>query len=69
MWPAYTRLEPSRDAIDSGFVLLQPNLIPREVIVYVSEPEEAHVRGPPLFLDPKEVIYHNRPILRYRVRL
>jgi hypothetical protein len=48
---------------------VHPDLIPREVIVYVPEPKEVHVRGPPLFLDPKDVIHHNRPMLRYRVRL
>jgi hypothetical protein len=40
-----------------------------DLIIYVPKPEEVLVRGTALFLDLEEVIYHNRPMLRYRVRL
>jgi hypothetical protein len=44
---------------------IHPDLIPWEKIIFMPEP--VHVRGPPLFLDPAEIVYHSRPTLRYRI--
>jgi hypothetical protein len=44
---------------------IHPNLIPREKVIFV--PESVHVRSPPLFLDPAEIIYHSRLTLRYMI--
>jgi hypothetical protein len=50
---------------------IHPGLIPREVIIYVLELEVVHISppAPALFVDPEEVIHHNRPMLWYRVGL
>jgi hypothetical protein len=45
---------------------VHPDRIPLERIIFVPEPEPIEVRGPPLFLDPLEIIYHSRSTLRYR---
>jgi hypothetical protein len=48
---------------------IHPDLISREKTVYIPEPEPVHARGPPLFLDPEEINYPNRPTLCYWVIL
>jgi hypothetical protein len=48
---------------------IHSDLIPREKVIYIPEPENVHVRGPPMFLDPEEIIYYDQPTLRYRVQI
>jgi hypothetical protein len=36
-------------------------------VVFIPAPEVIVERGPPLFIDPEELIYHNHPTLRHRV--
>jgi hypothetical protein len=38
-----------------------------EKILYILEPEVVPARGPPLFIDPDEVIFHNQPTLWYHI--
>jgi hypothetical protein len=42
---------------------IHQDLIPVEKILFVPEPDVVILRGPPLFVDPKEVIFHNQPTL------
>lgn len=46
-----------------------PDLIPDEKIMVISEPEEPHDGGLPLYLRPHEIIRDEVPVLRYLVRL
>jgi hypothetical protein len=46
---------------------IHPDMIPREKLLYIPEPEFAHVWGPPLFVNPEEFIHHSQPTLFYRV--
>jgi hypothetical protein len=46
---------------------IHPDLILCKRIMYIPEPNAIHVCDPPLFLNPKEVIYHCQPALRYRI--
>jgi hypothetical protein len=46
---------------------IHPDLILVEKILYMSGSDVALVQEMPLFIDPKEVIFHNRPTLWYRV--
>jgi hypothetical protein len=36
------------------------DLIPREMLLYITEPNQVHVWGPPMFLIPEDIIYHNQ---------
>jgi hypothetical protein len=45
------------------------DFIPREKVIYIPEPENVQVRGPPMFLDLEEIIYYDQPTLRYRVQI
>jgi hypothetical protein len=42
---------------------IHQDLILVEKILFVPEPDVVILRGPPLFVDPKEVIFHNQPTL------
>jgi hypothetical protein len=42
-------------------------MIPREKLLYIPEPEFAHVWGPPLFVNLEGFIHHSQPTLFYRV--
>jgi hypothetical protein len=42
-------------------------MIPREKLLYIPEPEFAHVWGDLLFVNPEEFIHHSQPIMFYRV--
>jgi hypothetical protein len=46
---------------------IHPDLIHREKIIFVPEPEMMHVHGTPFSLDLEEIIHHLRPTLCYRV--
>jgi hypothetical protein len=46
---------------------VHPDLIPCERLMFILESDEVHIRGPPLFLEPKEVIHLSQPALWYRV--
>jgi hypothetical protein len=48
---------------------IHPDLIPREKIIFVPEPKVVTKRGPPMFMDPDEVIYPNHPTLRYKIEV
>jgi hypothetical protein len=45
------------------------DLIPREKVVYIPEPQVPHVCGPTMFLNPEDIIHHDQPTLRYRVKI
>jgi hypothetical protein len=46
---------------------IHSDLIAKEKILFIPEPEPVHGREPPLFVDLEEVIYNSKPMLRYRV--
>jgi hypothetical protein len=46
---------------------VHPDLIPCERLMFIPEPDEVHIRGPPLFLETEEVIHSSRLALWYRV--
>jgi hypothetical protein len=50
-------------------VCIHPDLIPREEILFLSELDTVQVRGLPMFVDPADVVYPKKPMLRYRVRI
>jgi hypothetical protein len=43
------------------------DLSPHEKILYILEPEELHICGPLMFIDPSDVIHHNHLMLRYHI--
>jgi hypothetical protein len=46
---------------------IHPYLIPCEKIIFIPEPDVAHVHDPPLFLQPEELIDTQLPTLRHHV--
>jgi hypothetical protein len=50
-------------------VVHPPDLIAREKVRFIPEPDPVHTRGSPLFVNPEDVMYHNKPTLHYWVAI
>jgi hypothetical protein len=48
---------------------IHPDLIPVEKIMFMPEPDMDLLWGPPLFINPEDIIYHNQPMLSYRISI
>jgi hypothetical protein len=48
---------------------VHPDLITREKINFISEPVPNLARGPPLFINLEDVVFHSHPTLRYMVEI
>jgi hypothetical protein len=46
-----------------------PNLIPQESILHIDKPPVVRSQGPPMFIDPEQVIYNSWPMLHYMVSI
>jgi hypothetical protein len=46
---------------------VHPHLVPCQQILFIPEEFPPHVRGPHLFIDPEDIIYHDLPSLYYHV--
>jgi hypothetical protein len=53
-------------ALDLALVVVVGGTRP-QVSIFILKPEAIHVHRPPMFIPPEEVIYHDRPTLRYHV--